>query len=706
MNDFDFSHLNTQNNQNKSNGFDFSHLNSNSQSPEMVDTLFGKLPANAPEQFRKETTSPDYISQMVNAAGSTPALKVIGEGVGLGAQTLKNAFKSVSPLAKVAREAKNKYENIQNEEEQEKAQGQVTGLPREENAARLKINQNQNRLDELYKSLEEKPINLIEQQEFPSVLKSLYKKDQKGNFIHDNNYINREGALSHNQVENELSVFERGSLKPELWNVPKKPSNDIASIDLNTIPKEGQQNANDINKVFSELFRIHKPWEIRRAIENPGKNPDIDPYISFIQKSEQKINSLLPKTTIQERSLSNLENAKKTHEEAKNLVNETEKSLGSHLNRGIDYDVRAGERIHNIEKANRQQIGQGYQNLEEDWANRNVELDNAALIQEKNKELMGLIKSGESRTPEAKNVLDELERLEKEKSVSAKDYLRTYRSVSQFAREARQKAYQPGMNAEERAEWKQKYNDLDTKVDEMGKVLEESVGGNEFSKLKELNDRWRTEVVPLHKSPVYQKIAKENTISDNIIKTLRGNDKAKVIIRNIIKKDPELLRTVVGQRYAIKPTEVLNPEERLREYTDLMPELKQLREQHLSSKNSVEEAKKAAEEARTTHEEITSNAEKYSKNKQEIDEIQNNLSVLDRHVENLRQIASRKNLSLKEKIKSEKEYKNALIAQRNARRRLKYLGWAGLGATGIGGTYYLGKALTSGLENIKQGEDE
>lgn len=388
--------------------------------------------------------------------------------------------------------------------------------------------------------------------------------------------------------------------------------------------------------------------------------------VSKLYDNQQKLNDLqqnltenpVPKT---------VEEAQNIHENAKNLVDETKNNLGKHLNEGTEFDVNSANRIEQIEKSNRQGISKGFDALENDWDNRQVKIDNTQKIQDKNDELMDIIKSGGARSPEATDILGELENLKNEKSVSAKDYLHAYRSVSQYAREARQKAYQPGMNQEERSQWKQKYDDLDSKVDEMGATLEDSVGKDEFEKLQKLNGRWRNEVVPLYGNNIFQRIvrkgANQGTMSDNIIKSLRGKDAGNAIIKNIIKSDPELLKNVVGQRYAIKPSEVLNPNSRMKEYTDLMPEMNQFRDQHLAAKEAVGSSKEALD-----------NSQKYNENRTEIDKTQDEIHMLDKNIQDLSIARSRKNLSLKEKNKVERDF-----ARAQKMRRAKMIGLYAIG---------------------------
>jgi hypothetical protein len=92
----------------------------------------------------------------------------------------------------------------------------------------------------------------------------------------------------------------------------------------------------------------------------------------------------------------------------------------------------------------------------------------------------------------------------------------------------------------------------------MGKTLEGSVGGEDYKRLKDLNSRWRNEVVPLQRNTIYQNLSSNRTgrkgqMPSNIMNSLRGSDRGNILMRNIIHNDPELSRNVVGQRFAENP---------------------------------------------------------------------------------------------------------------------------------------------------------
>jgi hypothetical protein len=64
---------------------------------------------------------------------------------------------------------------------------------------------------------------------------------------------------------------------------------------------------------------------------------------------------------------------------------------------------------------------------------------------------------------------------------------------------------------------------------------------------------------------------------------LRTNEPGMPLMRELVRQDPELLRNVVGQRYKINPADVHHPDALMREYIDEMPQFKRL----LQKKESI-----------------------------------------------------------------------------------------------------------------------
>ncbi len=445
----------------------------------------------------------------------------------------------------------------------------------------------------------------------------------------------------------------------------------------------------EVNQSHAQAEDEYKKSIGQARAEGVPVNPDVAQNKSMmeqknLQDTYEKLGEkppVLPKNI--EQSEADLDKANLNHQAAIQFEDEAKNQIANHLNKGAAHDVRAARMIKEKERTNRKQISSGYDELENEFSQKQIKVDNAPIIQSKNEELKSIIRSGDLRGKDATNLLNELDRLKKEKSVNAQDYLRAYRSASQYAREARSKAYTPGMNAEEREEWKRKYNELDDKVHDMGKTLEESVGDQDFGKLKELNSRWRNEVVPLYKNRTFQNIRNNGQMPSNIMNTLRGDNEGNLIIKGIIKQDPEILKNVVGQRYAAKPEGLHDIGEVEQEYVNEMPELKDLINQHKEARDLIPEAKKNLEESSKFHQENIKNASEYQKNRSKVDEIQDRISKLDKNIQDLRQNSAKKNISLQEKVKIEKELDRAKSDKENAMKKLLIIGGIGSASVGV-----------------------
>lgn len=164
-------------------------------------------------------------------------------------------------------------------------------------------------------------------------------------------------------------------------------------------------------------------------------------------------------------------------------------------------------------------------------------------------------------------------------------------------------------------------------------VLERGLGEH-ADEFKRVNKGYSEQVFPLRGNKVIRKLTRKEpgNLSGNMAKEFSGGGKSQELLRSIVKQDPELLRNVIGQRYALKPNEIHRPDEIMREYLNETPELQRL----TSSKEKI-----------------------------------------------LKDIAKRKDISLENKVKTEKELDRLLSKKEKGKNALKAAGYTALGATGV-----------------------
>ncbi len=438
-----------------------------------------------------------------------------------------------------------------------------------------------------------------------------------------------------------------------------------------------------------------------------------------LTSSEEKLrNMIAPEDRVMhvpnvQNSLENVENTAVQHEAAQQNLESAENKIKEHLHEGSAHDVHAASRILETQEAERKAASQEFENIKSDLEHKNIELSNPEASKENidtiTKQLLELEKESKGNAPEAKELFKQLDKLGKKDVIPANEYWSALKSVRQYAREAREKAYEPGMNEEERMHWKNRYNSLEDQADKMGKSLEEGVGSEHTNAIANANKRWRENVIPLQRNTTYQNIRYKGRMPSDIINTLRGTDPGDVIMRNIIKNDPEISRYVVGQKFADSPEKLHKAGELSQEYIQKMPELQQYMAEHKNAMEAVPQAKQAAEFAKKTHESVIKSqlqADKVStENRLAQEKFENEHAALSKEIEDLnkqipalREASEHKGMSLQEKIKAKAELKKATLKKKAATGKLWKIG------TAIGGGIGIPYGIVKSIKNLSDGE--
>lgn len=389
-----------------------------------------------------------------------------------------------------------------------------------------------------------------------------------------------------------------------------------------------------------------------------------------------------------EKSLANIdkhiEDVNATHQNAESNLGNVDKNISKFLNVKAAHDVRAASQIKDAAEGARKELSKSYDSLKENMKENHVVIDNTPLIQDLNTKLIEMMKENKMHTKEFDNLNNEVFKLQNERTIiPANDYLSMLKSAKQYARDAREKAFKPDMNEEERAMWHKRYNELDEMIEKMDANFESSVPQEYIDKLKETNAGWRDIVKPLQRNNTYQTIKHRGRIEGDIMNKLRGTDQGDVIMKNIIKGNPEILKNVVGQRYAEKPHELQNAGELENEYINQLPELKNMvsersthegnlnqakeniknavlrkKEIEAQHKKAVSEKAKAEKEKTKLESAKTARSEKEKKIKEDIEGHKKDIAKLNDQIEK-----SKKHLKILEKEMSETKITKEALAQ-------------------------------------------
>ncbi len=413
--------------------------------------------------------------------------------------------------------------------------------------------------------------------------------------------------------------------------------------------------------------------------------------------------STLPIPSSQESGIK-LAEAQQKHEAAKTEAKNIEHQMGEHLNRNAVHDVRISSRLDDTLTAERRAASKEFEDIKDEFSNHNIVMSNPERAKEIVDEITSIVRSGPggATSKEAKMLMRELEEIKNSPTIRADKYLSMKKSVEGYAREARKKAYQTGINEEVRQKHLQDMDELDETADRMSTVLENGVGKENAERLKKANEVWRTRIIPLQKNRTYQKMHFTGKMPENIMKEFRGWEPGDNIMKNEILKDPELLRNVVGQNFSKNPEKLHGAGELEQPYLENMPELqgmlakhKELKEAIPLHENAVNEAginhKNILNQEKSAHDIINSQSERIAKNEKKRNKLLSDIEKMNKQLPELRARSNEKGISLKEKLSREKEYNEILSKKKKAITII--LGTAGVTGLASLGSYPLYKII-------------
>lgn len=411
---------------------------------------------------------------------------------------------------------------------------------------------------------------------------------------------------------------------------------------------------------------------------------------------------------------------------------QAEKQLANHLYKGYEHGVPIAESVVNeiegipIKGSNRRmgglkkEIGNQYDTIEENLKDQNIVIprDDAlkAIETQARKSLedsRGFFKNDTEYENTVKKIVEQMKPSSTSNEIiPAADVLSNYRSLKNMALKIRKKAF-----SREVAGNKDLQKDMLAQADEMQgdannleQLMEGQDLGSELENLKSANKRWREEIVPLYKNSIYQTfLNKGYAPTQDLIYGLRGNGPGQKIIRDIIKNNPTLIRSILGQRYAEKPANIHEFDELAQEFIEAAPEetqnlIKAHRESlakaeeakisHETAKQRAEQMKAESERVKKSFEEEKKAQEKRTKKEAELKELQEKLAAYKRNIPELKKKAKATGISLQKKLELERKIAKAEKDRDKLIQRI--IGFSiGIGATGLGGMYLTGRINTN-----------
>ncbi len=404
----------------------------------------------------------------------------------------------------------------------------------------------------------------------------------------------RENEISEKTAQHEALQTESMDQKELHRQAVSEAEKNLNMANANRMEYKLSEQTKKIDDLRNESDRLQN--DIKQLPELPEKPVAGEEHIEKVKATEEGINRLKQ----------NLVNAENHHSEIEKIANESETDLGKYLDTGASHDVRAARIVKGKLEANREEIGSEYDQIKSDLKNENVVIDNTHKVKELTTDLHKLLQESgglEKNAAEIEKVGKELLAAKNKDIIPASDFVSMYKSINDYMREAYRKAYKIGRSEDEHVLWKKRGEEAATKLKEMDSILEQNLPEEVYNRLKKTPARWRNEIIPLYKEPLYWQILEQERLPKDMLSALRGGKKGSglEIIRNKIMSDPQAVKHVIGQRYDISPESVHQPNELMREFMALDPHVTRLADLRNEAHGLMENAKRQIKDIKKRH---------------------------------------------------------------------------------------------------------
>jgi len=329
-------------------------------------------------------------------------------------------------------------------------------------------------------------------------------------------------------------------------------------------------------------------------VEDVLKYPALKNKLFGIEKEAEKIGTKLESTADLEKSM---------HEEANALKNKSYDEISSHLNLGAHHGVRGAKSIANRIESIENYWKSGFKDLRNKLKTSEFKMQklpdfgddmlhaikNIKDLEIKNGKLV--IKNQPEVSRELQSIID---KAPTPKDVTADNFLTKYQDFRDARYDLLQRA-KIANTAQERKALFKAYEDSKPIEQSVKSALEQGLGEHS-PEFKRINEGYSEQIYPLRNNKVVQKALK-GKLGANTIEDLAGFGEGQELLRDIVKQDPELLRNIVGQRYAAKPQGLHEIDESAAEFLNEMPELKKILNEHeVGAQKQLAEINKLKEE--------------------------------------------------------------------------------------------------------------
>jgi hypothetical protein len=274
---------------------------------------------------------------------------------------------------------------------------------------------------------------------------------------------------------------------------------------------------------------------------------------------------------------------------SKHIVNAIEgvPVMEPHPKTGLPREVRQG--------GLREEIGSKYDKLENSLPD--IEIPGSPDMESVEKELQKFTSDKANLSDEQKEsfrkALAATHPSAKNKTINGKQFFRAYRSLKRMEGNQRSKAF--GLSPKEHDEWIERANETKKTYENMEKIIEQHFPKDTIKTLHEINHEYSNKVAPLHENPMYQQMLKHGRYKGNMAEALSGTTPGNKILNNLIQKNPELSRLVLGHSFADNPSKLMKPNKMIEPFIKANPQIARLLEYQKQNHTELENAQHLAD---------------------------------------------------------------------------------------------------------------
>jgi hypothetical protein len=446
--------------------------------------------------------------------------------------------------------------------------------------------------------------------------------------------------------------------------------------------------------------------EEKQAKELAQKKTGVTNLIPTLGKKQKELSELeiptsstlpIPSSKV---SAQNLDNAIKSHENAKKLVSNIESEFDKTMGKGTAHPLHIASDVNRKINAIEAHYADRMNKWQESISDANFqmpkpvlekyEVDQKKLWEAVNKKDTKSLKEGSflnkpEISPTLKSIMDKAPTAA---DTNATDFITKMREFRDYRFELSQ--YMKKASPLERVEIKKALKDSKKMQATIQETLEEAVGVEKASELKEINLGYSDIIFPLKALSTAKKIRKSESQIPDYIKALTGESayprtlKGQKALRSIIESEPSIMRNVLGQKYAGKIEELHNPDELANHYLGKLIGTRNIIERHKQALGKISEHEKNVSRYKKEHETVTTQ-EKNAHNEvarqdklikeqsEKKSTLENEIKSLDENINKWKEIVKLKDIGLKEKIKLENELEKARSKRKKARYALGIL---------------------------------